>query len=163
MLVSIPSAPGYKADLETGEIWSYRLGYLRRLSGGIDTNGYRIYTIRGDRSQKTRTGHQLVCEAANGPKPDGMACRHRNGTKADNRAVNLAWGTYSENNGTDKRDAGSLLLGDRHQSSKLSEKDVREIRASFPKASCRSLASRFGVSANTIHRAALGKTWSHVK
>lgn len=45
----------------------------------------------------TRPVHQLVLEAFEGPRPDGMVCRHLNGDKADNRSANLAYGTQADN------------------------------------------------------------------
>ena len=163
MLVHIPSSPGYMADLETGEIWSHRRGCLRKMSGGIDTNGYRIYTIRGDGTQKTRTGHQLVCEAAHGQKPIGYVCRHLNGVKTDNRSDNLSWGSHSENNGKDKISMGTLRFGERHQNSKLTAENVLTIRSRLGQFSLSEMAKTFGVSQSTIHKAALGKTWGHLK
>lgn len=40
---------------------------------------------------------QLVCEAFNGPRPDGMVCIHIDENPANNRSSNLKWGTQKEN------------------------------------------------------------------
>lgn len=42
--------------------------------------------------------HRLVCEAFNGPPPEGkMFALHRNGNSLDNRAENLYWGDFKDN------------------------------------------------------------------
>lgn len=163
MLSPIPSAPGYFADLSTGEIWSSRRSKPVRLMGGLDTHGYRIYSLMIDGRQKTRTGHQLVCETAHGPKPDGHQCRHLNGTKNANWAANLAWGTASQNNGTDKRACGTLPLGEAHHGSKLVARDVVKMRSLREGgASLRALGERFGVSFQTVRRICNREAWGHI-
>lgn len=97
--------------------------------------------------------HLLVLEVFVGPRPEGAQARHLNGDALDNRAVNLAWGTPKEN-AADKRVHGTV-------SSKLTEAQVREIRASS--ASCRSLAAVYGVSHGCINFARTGRNWSHVE
>lgn len=46
---------------------------------------------------KTYKVHRLVCEAFNGPQPDGSVCIHINEDYTDNRPENLKWGTQKEN------------------------------------------------------------------
>lgn len=63
----------------------------------MNSNGYwRLRAYRAGRDYRKYV-HTAVCEAFNGPRPDGMECRHLNGDPLDNRAVNLAWGTHAEN------------------------------------------------------------------
>jgi hypothetical protein len=47
---------------------------------------------------KTYKVHRLICEAFNGPAPEGAdVCMHLDENSANNRPDNLAWGTQKEN------------------------------------------------------------------
>jgi hypothetical protein len=47
---------------------------------------------------KTHKVHRLVCEAFNGPAPEGKpVCMHADENSANNRPDNLLWGTQKEN------------------------------------------------------------------
>src|SRR5690606_34466884 len=65
-----------------------------RQYGGVPTRGQWdgvrfIYVYRG----KTYRVHRLICEAFNGPAPDGYVCMHLDEDASNNRPENLAWGT----------------------------------------------------------------------
>src|SRR5262245_4498725 len=64
-------------------------------------------------------------------RPEGMQCRHfPNRDPSDNRLDNLQWGT-SKQNAADKVVHGTLALGARHGSAKLTAEDVQSIRADY--------------------------------
>jgi hypothetical protein len=71
--------------------------------------------------------HRLVLEAFVGPCPDGMEGCHNDGDPANNRETNLRWGTRSENQ-LDRHLHGTMLTGENHPNSKLTDDQVREIR-----------------------------------
>ena len=81
-------------------------GRKRRVIGKILKSGkqreYLKVGLADCKRVKHRTIHQLVLEAFDGPRPEGMEARHLNGMSFDNRLVNLKWGTSVEN-GKDKR------------------------------------------------------------
>lgn len=71
-----------------------------RKYGGQPTNGAwheqderYVYPYRG----KTYRVARLVCEAFNGPAPEGMNCLHKDENSQNNRPTNLEWGTQKDN------------------------------------------------------------------
>ncbi len=131
------------------EGWPYEvssLGNIRRLAIGPGThvgrvlhpaagaNGYLRVTL-SDKGHYTRPKsrkprnfhvHTLVCAAFHGPRPPGCHARHLDGDRQHNTAANLAWGTAREN-AADKRGHGTMLIGDRHPRTKVSEEAYRAI------------------------------------
>ena len=70
-----------------------------RWYGGTVTKGQwdgerYIYARKG---YKTRKVHRLVCEAFNGPCPEGLVCMHLDENSANNVPTNLQWGTPKDN------------------------------------------------------------------
>lgn len=142
-------------------------------------NGYLVVGIRNESGRKTVYVHELVLCAFVGQRPDGAVCRHfPNRDKADNRLTNLAWGTESENS-ADKREHGTLPMGDSHWTrrmpdaiprgenrsmAKLTDAKVHAIKhmLSRPGVTCRAVSDLFGVHRAHVNRIKLGKIWSHV-
>lgn len=110
------------------------------------------------RARKVRI-HTLVLEAFVGPRPEGQECRHINGNKQDNRLSNLAWGTYLEN-ADDNRRLGVTQVGSKHHNAKLTEDDVRVIRASTELLTV--LSDRYGVTKSVLSEVRNRKAWVHV-
>lgn len=98
--------------------------------------------------------HRLVCEAFNGPAPEGKpTVRHLDGNPANNHISNLAWGSWQEQI-EDKKRHGTWLEGVQAPWSKLSEQEVQEIRdlcryKAFPQ---RVVAALYGVSQQQISK-----------
>lgn len=147
-------------DPETGNVHGKPLGYVSK-------QGYVV--IDGTWAGKGRTlqAHRLVWEAVHGPIPEGLQINHLNGIKADNRIANLELVTPKEN----ARHAFATglrhgLKGEAHPSAKLTEENVREIRALYRRSSQThgsiALARRFGVCSRTIRNVVKGDTWSEV-
>ena len=118
--------------------------------------------LRVSLGREVKLVHRLVLEAFVGPAPEGMQCRHLNGTASDNRLVNLSWATPVDNN-ADKIAHGTHQAGTKNGRAKLSDSDVRAMRAlrergeSFAK-----LGKKFGVSNQTAFGICKGKNWRHV-
>lgn len=95
--------------------------------------------------------------------PDAQAC-HRDGNRQNNMLDNLYWGTVEENN-ADKVRHGTQVKGERMPQAKLTEADVISIRERWGVDGCtvRQLAEEYGTSVPTLWKAAVGKTWTHVK
>ena len=171
---------GGASVIETDEEWSQvpgclaymvsNLGRVRSATECIkatdaDIKGYlRVKLWKNGRPKNIKV-HRLVYQAFFGEIPEGMVVRHDNGINTDNRASNLLLGTYSDNE-KDKVRHGTVPLGEAHHSSRLTEDQIRQIRARYKKCcsnnGAKALAVEYGVSAvaigNIVHR----KTWTHV-
>ncbi len=106
--------------------------------------------------------HRAVLTAFVGFGEEGMEIRHLDGNPTNNQLDNLAWGTRQEN-ADDRKIHGTLLIGERSSSHRLTERDVILIRSLHGTKSLRTLAKQFGVSHTAIRRAALGIKWSYLK
>lgn len=126
------------------------------------TNPYLHFTIYSAGKWTQLQVHVVVCTAFHGPRPAGMITRHLNGDPRDNRAENLRWGTFEENE-ADKAKHDRNQIGERHHSAKLTEDQVRAIRA-VPRrrGSGKSLAHRYGISEAAISAIRLRKVWRHL-
>lgn len=85
------------------------------------------------------------------------------------RCVNpdhLWLGTQTENlNDCVAKGRNAVFLGEAHGQAKLTEDDVRTIRADYAAGgvTLKALAARYGMSVPGIHHIILGRTWTHVK
>lgn len=106
--------------------------------------------------------HSLVLEAFKGPRPEGMEVCHRDGNRTNNAAANLRWDTRAGNH-NDKNAHGTATVGERHPMHKLCDQEVLAMRARRAAGATTSqLADEFNVSRMTAHRAATGRSWSHL-
>ncbi|KKM21473.1 hypothetical protein LCGC14_1635040 [marine sediment metagenome] len=129
---------------------------------------YSVTLIRHGHHRKASI-HRLVLAAFVGPPPDGYVTNHENGDKRDNRVENLEWVTQRRN--VEHAYEHRLRpVGEAHHKAKLTEKQVREIRASgwtpqnHPRKAVSSpkLARKYGVSHPTIQAVLRGTTWRHL-
>lgn len=176
-LLPVPGWPGYHVS-EDGEVWSEcRTGprrtsqnprlvnrpeppkVWRRLKTRVNWAGYVMFSV----GRKTTGVHRLVLLAFIGPCPDGMEARHLDGNRSNNVLGNLKWGTKRENE-DDKIAHGTVHVGERHPGVKLSEAEVREIRALYAGGGWthKSLGSRFRVTESCVQRILKGRTWHHI-
>ena len=156
----IPGFEGrYEASTE-GRI-RQRIASPRRRSGFIvpqnnADHGYKRVGLYADGKFKCFLVHRLVAETFMPARAKGTEVNHINGDKADNRIENLEWITHTEN----MRHA-SRVLGRRFGKSRLTDEQVREIRASV--GTCMEIASAYGVSAMTISRIRTRKSYKEVQ
>lgn len=141
--------------------------------GNLSDVGYGQICI----NYRTNLTHRLAYEFAYGPIPPGMFVCH---TCDNRRCVNpghLFLGTHADNM-ADMRAKGRSTKGDRHylrrnpelirrgeaaSTPRLTEQNVRDIRAAAAKgASRQELADQYGVSWWTIRRVIVRKTWTHL-
>jgi hypothetical protein len=106
-----------------------------------------------------KTAHRVSYELHVGPIPHGMFVCHKCDTPLCVRPDHLYLGTRADNT-ADMVSRSRQMFGERHCDAKLSDAEIREIRA----ATCtdRELAKHYGVSDTTIARARARKTWRHV-
>lgn len=131
--------------------------------------GYHRICLRRDGSRASVYVHKLVTTAFLGPRPAGLQVNHRNGNKADNYIGNLEYVTPRENTHHARDVLGTLSplpvrRGEAQHNSKLTEKDVLEIRSRYAAGGVlqRELAQEFGVGCPCICEVISGKAWKHV-
>lgn len=171
---AIPGVPEYEAST-LGRVMRRDSRSRRALKPAFNTKGYPSVTICTGGRRVTSTVHRLVCAAFHGPRPDGMDCAHWDNDKTNSRPENLRWATRSENI-MDKHRHGTMLTGDRNvirqrpellkrgeqsPNAKLTEADVRAIRASS--LTQVAAATQYGVSQTQISDIRRNKSWRHIE
>lgn len=143
-------------------------GYPRRMLGRILTpvvrrpNKYLTVSLHEpDGHRETRYVAHLVAEAFIGVRPKGCEVCHCNGDPTDNRASNLRYDTHLGNE-ADKVVHGTRPFGERAGSSRLTEKEVREIRRLSVTTDHGAIAKRFGVSRNAVDYIVNRRIWAHL-
>lgn len=130
------------------------------LKGRPNQDGYlRVELWALPRPPASRIVHLLVLEAFVGPCPPGMEACHGDGDPGNAALTNLRWDT-PQANADDRRLHGTHIQGTRHGSNKLTEDQVREIRAAS--GSQKSIGAKFGVSQTTVWEIKTGRKWSHL-
>jgi hypothetical protein len=135
--------------------------------------GHGQFSIR----RKMRLAHRVAFLIAHGRWPEPCACHHCDnpacvnvshlfeGSKSDNNVDALAKGRHVAMRGDRhgrRTKPHQTARGERNGKSKLSDQDVRDIRANY--ALCRvsrnQLARRFGVSSSTVGKIVTGRAWA---
>lgn len=124
--------------------------------------GVMVVRLSKEGSAPTRDVHVIVLEAFVGPRPSSLhqAC-HWDGNPSNNHITNLRWGLKADND-ADMERHGTRPRGRKHGCAKLTEEQVKLIRAT-PKRKGNGLAKSLGVSYGTIYHIRKGDTWSSVE
>lgn len=148
----------YEVCLVTQRVRSMRRG--RIMKPWAYPSGYVNVHLRRPGQSIHKYLHQIICEVAHGPRPEGKRCvRHLNGDARDNRPENLAWGTHKENAG-DMVAHGTSCRGQRNGTNTISEKDASEIRRRCSSGEAYgTVAVDFGVHHSTVGQIARGERW----
>ena len=168
--------PGYEGLYEVSDE-----GHVRSLSHRVPTcgtttrnspgktlkpsrksNGYHAVTLSKDGSSRTFSIHTLVALAFLGTPPQGQLVCHFDGIKTNCRLTNLRYDTPTGNfEDRDRHD--TTARGEVIGISKLTEIEVREIRAATPSHGDKTLlAARYGVSKSTVGLVIANRVWKHV-
>lgn len=108
--------------------------------------------------------HRYAWESIRGPIPEGLMVLHRCGVALCVRPSHLYLGTHAENM-RDRDLHGRTVRGEADGNAKLTEEQVREIRARWTgeRGQRGRLAAEYGVSPRTIYLVVTGETWVHVQ
>lgn len=164
--------PGYKVG-DDGTIWSRHCnsGKLKqtwkRLKPWTVRGGYLTIGLNVNKKRHYRSVHRLILEVFVGPCPEKMEACHQNSNPKDNRPENLRWDT-PKNNCKERGERGewqkNLPRGEKHHNSKLTEKQVKEIRSIYSPENnpSRKLAKIFKVDKSVILDIINYKIWRHI-
>lgn len=170
---SVGDAVGYEVSdcgdvrsIDRDVIWKRRgIEEIRTYKGRVlkpflTNKGYFSVVLSVGNERIVRFVHRLVGQAFI-PLADGkLHINHKNGITTDNRVCNLEWVTPSENQYHRAR-ALCKAVGESHYKAKLTESDVSEIRAAVAGGATQlSMAKKFEVSAQQIHRIVKNKSWA---
>ncbi len=132
------------------------------LSFFINKDGYKINTLYSNKKRKKRSNHSLVLEAFVGIRPKKMTINHIDGNKLNNNIKNLEYVSMGDNH----RHAYSISLknatGEKNGYSKLTEKDIVQIKKLIGKLTQKEIANKFKIDQSTVSCIKTGKLWSHV-
>jgi len=135
------------------------------LQGSKHKYGYPMFFLCKSDASHSKTLyllHRIVALAFHGPCPDGKECAHLNGDPTDNRADNLKWVTKKENE-SHKILHGRTTRGERAGNSKLTERDVKEIRNRYGLGEkIVSISKDFPVRDVHVWRIVNKKRWAHI-
>jgi hypothetical protein len=170
---AIPGYPGYEVS-DHGRVRSYwRKGHYSISSKLTDSvqkimnltpcpSGHLHLRLCRNNKALTMRVHRLVLLAFIGPCPDGMQACHNDGNPSNNYLNNLRWDTQSSNQ-LDSLKHGTKPLGMNHKNSKLTDKDIKEIRRLFDEGFPRtSISFAFNICVRLVYRIANREVWVHI-
>jgi DNA-binding transcriptional regulator YiaG len=119
--------------------------------------GYGRFGVNG----KIKKAHHVSWLLTNHTIPEGNVIRHKCRNKHCVNPEHLETGTVAENNADMIRD-GTSLRGIKNPTAKLTEEQVRQIRARAAE-NQQVLAEEYGVCSETISKIILRKRWAHLQ
>lgn len=170
------------ADLE-GEVWrgiqnadlDYKVSNLGRVkncySGSRKSKilkpfhikgGYLVSTLKCQRKWKKFYIHRLVASEFISNSNNYPQVNHKDGNKKNNYYLNLEW-TSPKENILHSYDTGLAKIGQERSGSKLTNKDVREIKYSVPRMRYKEISKIYGIAPSTIAKIRSGQSWKHIK
>jgi hypothetical protein len=120
-----------------------------------------VHLCRAGRQRRWHV-HRLVGLAFLGPLPAGLETRHLDGNHLNNHVSNLAYGTTGENH-LDAVRHGTAPMGVNHHRARLTEDQVRDIRARHAAGVAQVvLIAEYGLAQSTVNNIVLRKSWKHL-
>lgn len=133
------------------------------VKGSLSKNGYLRVALYKNGSAKYFSIHRLVAETFI-PNPDNLPqVNHINGIKTDNSVENLEWSSCENNTRHAwKNSLCTSPMGELNNKSKLTEKQVLEIRSLKGMQSHLSISKLYGVSRISVTNILNRKSWTHI-
>jgi hypothetical protein len=127
-------------------------------------SGYPSVNLTDSGKRKSVRVHRLVAEAFLPKQAGATEVNHIDASRSNNDLLNLEWVSASGNRKHGYDHGANAAEGERNGYSKLTEDNVRVIRATRPltKSVQAELADQFGVSMATVRDVAARRTWAHI-
>lgn len=135
----------------------------RILSLCVGSNGYYAISLHNKKNIKYTIPSNLVAQAFLGKRPKGYVINHMDGNKLNNRVDNLEYTTYSRNI-IHALDLGLRNgRGENHYMTKLTNKDVINIRNIYASGKIRQfeIANKYSISSSLLNNILKRKSWTH--
>lgn len=126
-----------------------------------DKRGYLLIVLRKENKSHNCYVHRLVAETFIDNPLNYPVVNHLDGNKQNCSVQNLEWTTYSKNN-QHAYDNDLKPKGENFYNSKLTEKQVLEIRTKGKYSTYKKIALQYGVAPATIRDVLLQKTWKGI-
>lgn len=124
-------------------------------------NGRCEISLSRNGVKKSVLVHRMVARAFLGDSSSKPCVNHLDGNPLNNHVSNLEWCTYSENDEHARRNG--LMGGERGNTTKLTTKQVRELRVRFDGGeSPTKLAAEYGIKRGNVYKIGNRKTWRYV-
>ena len=124
--------------------------------------GYAQVSLYKNGKRRTCLVHSLVAQAFLGPCPAGQLVRHGPAGKLDNSVQNLSYGTRQQIADDLRRD-GTLLVGEKGPSAKLTAAQVVQIREECERGRNQTaIAKQFNISESQVSHIKHRKQWAHI-
>lgn len=146
----------------SGEVYSLRRDLI--MSPQFSADGYPVVALYKKEGVKLCKVHRLVARAFVENSEGKEEVNHIDGNKTNNLVVNLEWVTRSENLKHAYRTGLACNKGTNNPQSKVTEKEVREIRRLKKEEhfSLRDLAIKYNIARSTVSAIVNYKTWVEV-
>lgn len=127
---------------------------------GIRKGYYYLQLHKNDISKK-HSIHRLVAQAFIHNPENKPQINHRDGNRFNNNIYNLEWCNLEENI-KHENETGLRPKGEKNGNSKLTEKQVLEIRENKEKLNQKQLSEKYKVHRDTIGRITNKTIWKHI-
>jgi len=132
------------------------------LRPGHDKDGYeRVVLVSAGERREWRV-HALVLRAFVGPKPVDMESCHNDGNKSNNALSNLRYDTQSGNY-ADRHKHGTASTGVSNGRCKLTEQEVRRIRAMRGVVSTVELGKKYRIVSSVVSAIQRREIWRSIE
>ena len=130
-------------------------------TAAVNEHGYGVMRPQGQRSGPTVKAHRVSLMLA-GVNVEGLLIRHAWDNPPCVNPTHLSVGTHADNS-ADRVSRERQARGSRNGTSKLTEKQVAEIRARAAQGDLhRAIAADYGISRSRVTMLVNGKGWAHV-